>query len=164
MYSVSAYFFGKLIAEIPSTLWAPILYCCVIYFPTGLSMVNPWKFPIHCKHYLMLNSLGGIAILMYMAGMAYTMIVSVAFSEKKLAVTLIPVLLAPFQLLSGFFVNESRVPFWLQPFNYISFYKYGFQAFMINEYTDLELECMEIPKDRMGHCDPLGDFKPKQNL
>lgn len=54
------------------------------------------------------------------------MIISVAFTEKKLAVTLIPVLLAPFQLLSGFFVNEGRVPLWLMPLNYISFYKYGF--------------------------------------
>jgi hypothetical protein len=64
--------------------------------------------------------------MLYLAGGAYTLIVSVAFSEKKLAVTLIPVLLAPFQLLSGFFVNESHVPFWMMPFNYISFYKYGF--------------------------------------
>ena len=64
--------------------------------------------------------------MLYLAGGSYTLIISVAFSEKKLAVILIPVLLAPFQLMSGFFVNESRVPFWLMPINYISFYKYGF--------------------------------------
>ncbi len=102
--------------------------------------------------------------MLYLAGGSYTLIISVAFSEKKLAVILIPVLLAPFQLLSGFFVNESRVPFWLMPFNYISFYKYGFQALMLNEYEDLQIECMEIPKDRMGHCDPLGDFNSPQNI
>ncbi len=64
--------------------------------------------------------------MIYTAGAAYTMIVSVAFSEKKLAVTLIPVLLIPFQLLSGFFVTESHIPFYLLPLTYISFYKYGF--------------------------------------
>ena len=35
---------------------------------------------------------------------------------------------------------------------------------MLIEYTDLELECMEIPADRMGHCDPLTDFNSPQNL
>lgn len=99
-----------------------------------------------------------------MSGLAYTLIISVAFSSKKLAVTLIPVLLAPFQLLSGFFVNESRVPFWLMPFNYISFYKYGFQALMLNEYEGLELECMLIPKTSMGHCSPLEDFNSPQGI
>lgn len=92
------------------------------------------------------------------------MIVSVAFSEKKLAVTLIPVLLVPFMLLSGFFVNESHTPFWLLPFQYLSFYKYGFQALMLNEYEGLLLECMEIPADHMGHCNPLGDFNSPQNM
>lgn len=92
------------------------------------------------------------------------MIVSVASSEKKLAVTLIPCLIAPFMLLSGFFVNDSHVPFWLKPLTYVSFYKYGFQALMLNEYQGLELECMEIPKDHMGHCDPLGDFNSPQTI
>lgn len=100
----------------------------------------------------------------YLAGAAYTLIVSVAFSEKKLAVTFIPVLLVPFMLLSGFFVNESHTPFWLLPFQYLSFYKYAFQAMMLNEYEDLLLECMEIPADHMGHCDPLGDFNSPQDI
>lgn len=64
--------------------------------------------------------------MVYLASSAYTMIVSVAFSEKKLAVTMIPVLLIPFMLLSGFFVNESHTPGWLKPLQYLSLYKYGF--------------------------------------
>lgn len=64
--------------------------------------------------------------MVYTAGAAYTLIISVAFDEKKLAVTLIPVLLIPLQLVSGFFVSEKRFPFYLMPLAYISFYKYGF--------------------------------------
>ncbi len=64
--------------------------------------------------------------MVYTAGAAYTLIISVAFDEKKLAVTLIPVLLIPLQLVSGFFVTEKRYPFFLMPLAYISFYKYGF--------------------------------------
>ena len=102
--------------------------------------------------------------MVYLASSAYTMIVSVAFSEKKLAVTMIPVLLIPFMLLSGFFVNESHTPGWLKPLQYLSLYKYGFQAMMLNEYEGLELECMEIDPSHLGYCNPLGDFNSPQDL
>jgi hypothetical protein len=35
---------------------------------------------------------------------------------------------------------------------------------MINEYTDLLIECMEIPSNKMGHCDPLGDANFQEDL
>jgi ATP-binding cassette, subfamily G (WHITE), eye pigment precursor transporter len=113
LYTVSAYFFGKLIAEIPLAILVPILNSSIVYFYLGL---NPDTFFMHCW----------IEILVYTAGAAYTLIISVAFDEKKLAVTLIPVLLIPLQLVSGFFVTEKRYPFFLMPLAYISFYKYGF--------------------------------------
>jgi hypothetical protein len=34
---------------------------------------------------------------------------------------------------------------------------------MLNEYEDLQLECMEIDPDRMGHCNPLKDFNSPQD-
>lgn len=49
MYSVSAYFFGKVIAEIPATLITPIVYGSIVYFSIGLSTVYSWKFPLYCK-------------------------------------------------------------------------------------------------------------------
>jgi hypothetical protein len=44
-------------------------------------------------------------MLIFAAGGAYAFIISSIFSDKQLAVTLIPVLLIPFMLFSGFFVN-----------------------------------------------------------
>ena len=55
MYSVSAYFFGKLISEIPATIIAPILHASVIYFFVGLNQVTPWKFPTHSKFISLTN-------------------------------------------------------------------------------------------------------------
>jgi ATP-binding cassette subfamily G (WHITE) protein 1 len=154
MYTVSAYFFGKIISELPSCIIAPFLHSVIVYYGVGLNDNTVWKFPIH---YL-------IEFLSYMSGLAYTLIISVGFSDKKLAVSLIPALLAPFMLLSGFFVNSNRTPFWLMPFNYVSFYRYSFQAMMINEYSDQLLECQEIPPNHMGRCDPLGDFNSPEGL
>lgn len=153
MYTVSAYFFGKLLSELPSNIILPILNASILYFYIGLNNAE-WKFILHVF----------VQMILYTAGMSYTLIISVSFSDKKLAVSLIPLLLAPFMLLSGFIVNQKYMPFWLKPFNYLSFYKYGFQAMMLNEYEGLLLECMEIPKNNGAHCDPLGDFNSPQTF
>jgi hypothetical protein len=49
MYSVSAYFFGKVIAEIPLSIITPVIYGAMIYYSIGLSTVYAWKFPLFCK-------------------------------------------------------------------------------------------------------------------
>lgn len=65
-------------------------------------------------------------MLIYSVGGAYAFIISSIFSDKQLAVTLVPVLLIPFMLFSGFFVNQANIPFWLIEFQYLSFFKYGY--------------------------------------
>jgi ABC-type multidrug transport system permease subunit len=49
MYSVSAYFFGKVIAEIPATIITPVIFGSIVYFSIGLSTVFAYKFPLFCK-------------------------------------------------------------------------------------------------------------------
>ena len=49
MYSVSAYFFGKVIAELPASILTPVIYGCIVYFSIGLSTVYAYKFPIYRK-------------------------------------------------------------------------------------------------------------------
>lgn len=48
MYTVSAYFFGKLLSELPSSIIMPILHAMVLYPGVSLNMNTPLKFPIHC--------------------------------------------------------------------------------------------------------------------
>jgi hypothetical protein len=48
-----------------------------------------------------------------------------------LAVTLTPILIIPFMLFAGFFVNQSNIPIWLIQFQYLSFFKYGYQTLML---------------------------------
>ena len=69
-----------------------------------------------------------VAILMnlYIAAGSYALIISCIFSDKQLAVTLTPVLIIPFMLFAGFFVNQSNIPIFLIEFQYLSFFKYGY--------------------------------------
>jgi len=73
----------------------------------------------------------GVLILLYCAAGSYALIISTIFSDKQLAVTLTPVLIIPFMLFAGFFVNQNNIPIWLIEFQYLSFFKYGYQALML---------------------------------
>jgi len=39
-------------------------------------------------------------------------------------------------LFAGFFVASSSIPYFLREFEYLSIFKYGYQALMRNEFTD----------------------------
>jgi ATP-binding cassette subfamily G (WHITE) protein 1 len=73
-------------------------------------------------------------ILIYNASSGYSLIISASFANKQVAVTLTPVLIVPFMLFAGFFVASSSIPYWLREFEYVSIYKYGYQALMRNEF------------------------------
>lgn len=116
MYSVTAYFFGKVIAELPASILTPVIFGAIVYFAIGLSTVFAYKFPLFL----------GILILLYSAAGSYALIISTMFADKQLAVTLTPVLIIPFMLFAGFFVNQDNIPIWLIEFQYMSFFKYGY--------------------------------------
>ena len=48
-----------------------------------------------------------ILFLIYNASGGYALILGTIFSDKQLAVTLTPVLIIPFMLFAGFFVNQD---------------------------------------------------------
>ncbi len=59
MYSVTAYFFGKVIAEIPASIIVPVLFGCIVYFSIGLSTVHAYTFPLYCKFILLIMLFSG---------------------------------------------------------------------------------------------------------
>jgi len=100
MYSVSAYFWAKIISEFPSSLLTPVVFGSIVYFVIGLNTNEWYKFPIF------LLSL----FLIYNSSSGYALIIGTLFSDKQLAVTLTPVLIIPFMLFAGFFVNQDNIP------------------------------------------------------
>lgn len=72
-----------------------------------------------------------------------SLIVGCTIADKQLAVALTPVLVVPMMIFAGFFVTFDKIPIYLKPIGYLSFFKYGFQCLAQNEYTDLHLACMD---------------------
>jgi len=44
MYSVTAYYFGRTILEIPLLIFAPVLFTCIVYFMIKLNTADPSHF------------------------------------------------------------------------------------------------------------------------
>ena len=125
MYKVGPYIWAKISSELPFSIMMPSVFGCITYFSVGLN-------PTAGHFFVFLLTL----ILIYNAASGYSLIISAIFSNKQVAVTLTPVLIVPFMLFAGFFVASSSIPIWLREFEYISIYKYGYQALMRNEFND----------------------------
>ena len=73
----------------------PTLFGCIVYFAVGLNTDEADKFPVFLL----------ILFIIYNASAGYALILGTIFADKQLAVTLTPVLIIPFMLFAGFFVN-----------------------------------------------------------
>lgn len=71
MYRVSAYFWAKIISELPTSILTPTLFGAIVYYAIGF---NPlwWKFPAFL----------GIIFLIYNASSGYALILGTIFSDK----------------------------------------------------------------------------------
>ena len=64
----------------------------------------------------------------FFSGVSYGLFISVLFPKPEMAMSLVPVIIVPFMLFGGFFVSQNNIPYYFYPFEYLSMFKYGFQA------------------------------------
>ena len=141
LYSPTAYFLSKFFTEnIIMFIMATIIFTTV-YFSVGLNTESVKQPLIFYSFTLLLVWVGtGIGLLM-----------GTIISDKKVVMVVTPVTIMPLFLFSGFFVNQNNILPILTPFEYLSPFKYSFQALAINEYDDLSLSCHP-------QCDPLREL------
>lgn len=152
-YRVASYFWAKIFAELPANVLIPVLQSSLVYFAIGFNLTVWTKYATFC----------GIAILIYSAFGGFGYVLGTAIRSPQVASAMVPLLVVPQFLFCGFFVDQSNIPGFLLPIKEISIFKYGYQAFMFNEFTDLDIECMR-ETDMRKYCDPLGDFTSPQEL
>ena len=58
--------------------------------------------------------------------------------------TLTPVLIIPFMLFAGFFVSSDNIPIFLKEFEYLSIFKYGYEALMHNQFDSYKEQNDEV--------------------
>ena len=144
-YSATAYFFAKVLSDIPSFIVFPLIFCLITFFGLQLNDESIDIFFIYLA----------IAVLLSVATTGWGMLIGAAIPDKQVAVALTPVFVIPFMLFSGFFVNQDNIPVFLKPLEYVSLFKYGYQAFVQNEFDGLKINCQ-------GR-DPLAEYDFQEN-
>jgi ABC-type multidrug transport system ATPase subunit len=146
-YSPGAYFWGRATSELPFLLAYPIILIGLVYWVIGLNDLDMDKFLITVAFH----------ILTWLAGSAYGLFLSTVISRLEVALAMVPALVIPFLILTGFFVNQNSIPIYFKPIEYISIFKWAFQGTAINEFTDLTLTCSP-------QCDPLAILDFHQSM
>ncbi|KAL0267316.1 UNVERIFIED_CONTAM: hypothetical protein PYX00_009620 [Menopon gallinae] len=121
-YSMKAYYFSKLIADLPLQIICPTTYLLITYFMTDQ--------PLHWDRLGMVLLLGFTVTIMAQAlGHAF----GAAF-DAQLGTFLIPASAIPMFLFSGFFILFSDLPKSLKWLSYLSYFRYPFEGLMLAIY------------------------------
>ncbi|XP_057375096.1 ATP-binding cassette sub-family G member 1-like [Daphnia carinata] len=121
-YSLKAYYFAKLLVDIPFQILFPAIFLAIVYLMTDQPMCM-MRFSM-----LLLTT-----ICMALVGQGIGLIFGAAFDIQK-AVFLAPVCAIPLLLFAGFFIHLNSVPFYLRWVSYVSFFRFGFEGAMLSVY------------------------------
>ncbi|KAI6652906.1 Protein white [Oopsacas minuta] len=124
MYRIWVYFLTKTLAELPFFIFLPIFFALVVYFFAGLS-VDAGKFFIF---YFILVLAGN-------ASLSLGYFISTVSPTIAIALAIAPLLIIPFMIFGGLFAQSGSLLSWLTWIEYISWFKYGFEGLMVNEWV-----------------------------
>ncbi|KAI8836623.1 P-loop containing nucleoside triphosphate hydrolase protein [Chytridium lagenaria] len=117
-YGLPAFFFSKILTEMPLQLFFPWLQVTMIYFMAGT---------LSFAFSLILSSISGFALGVFLA---------CSFSSLAVALNASTTLLLPMMLVSGLFVNAGAMPQWISWIKYLSPIKYSFEGSMRSQVGD----------------------------
>ena len=124
-YSTSSYFLARTISYVPQDLILPLIFISIAYFVVHLNETAESFF----FAYLSL-------LLVSWMGSAYGLFLSALFQDLEVSLALVPILIAPFILVGGFFAPLSEVPDFYKSIEYLSMYKFGYEAFAYSQFFD----------------------------
>ncbi|KAL4483030.1 hypothetical protein ABPG74_019056 [Tetrahymena malaccensis] len=151
-YGVGPYFWGKNLAEFPFHILYPFLNILISYYSIGFNDQQAQYFFVLCAS----------MICTFFYGTSYGLLLSVIFNKMELVMALIPVLVIPFMVLGGFFINSNNIPHYFRWIEYVSMFKYGFQASALNEFEKINFTCEDQVSGKQ--CDPLDQLGINESM
>uniref|UniRef100_A0A8R1XXH4 ABC transporter domain-containing protein n=1 Tax=Onchocerca volvulus TaxID=6282 RepID=A0A8R1XXH4_ONCVO len=125
IYSASAYYLAKSIAEVPEYTILPFCYAIIVYFMSGLYLAVK-AFVIYCSVTIVVTNL---AISIAYAG-------ACIFGEDSLALIYMPCFILPNLVFGGFYISFHSIPIYYQFISYISWFRFGFEALQVNQWLN----------------------------
>jgi len=130
MYRTDAYFLTKQLVELPLYILEPLIVMTILYWMVGLNP-DPVRYIIGC----------GIILLVVQVVLSLGYFMSCIAPNIDIALAIAPVLIIPFMIFGGFYLNSGTVPVWLAWLQYLSWFYYGYEALLINQWSDMEISC-----------------------
>ena len=127
MYRADVYFLCKTLAETPVFLVLPLLFISLPYYLIGLNP-EPTRFFLACL----------IIVLVANVATSFGYLISCISSSVSMALSIGPPIVIPFMLFGGFFLNNDSVPSYFKWLSYLSWFKYGDEALLINQWQGVE--------------------------
>ncbi|GLV36000.1 white [Carabus blaptoides fortunei] len=127
MYRVDVYFLCKTLAEAPLFILIPVLFTGVAYFMIGF---NP-----ESSRFLFATL---IVVLVANVSTSFGYLISCASSSVSMALSIGPPIVIPFLLFGGFFLNAGSVPVYFEWLSYLSWFRYGNEALLINQWDGVD--------------------------
>ncbi|KOC62606.1 Protein white [Habropoda laboriosa] len=127
MYRTDVYFLCKTLAEAPIFIAVPLLFTVVAYPMIGL-------YP-GIDHFFIT---AGVVALVANVSTSFGYLISCVSNNLSMALSIGPPVIIPFLLFGGFFLNTASVPFYFEWFSYLSWFRYGNEALLINQWSDVE--------------------------
>lgn len=126
LYQASAYFLGKTIAELPLFFVIPAVFVSICY--PMIDLREGWDYYLICL---------GIVVLVANVATSFGYMISCASSSISMALSIAPPIVIPFLIFGGFFLNSDTVPNYFKWLSYFSWFRYGNEALMINQWNGI---------------------------
>ncbi|KAM0733916.1 Protein white [Formica fusca] len=131
MYRTDVYFICKTLAEAPIFLAIPLIFTVIVYPMIGL-------YP-DVRHFFI-----AAAVLTLVANVStsFGYLISCISNSVTTALSIGPPVIIPFLLFGGFFLNTASVPSYFLWFSYLSWFRYGNEALLVNQWSEIDsIDC-----------------------
>ncbi|CAD8115184.1 unnamed protein product [Paramecium primaurelia] len=123
LYTTKSYFLAKQLIEIPFCVISPLIQQIIAYWMIGLNDQSGEVVLIHLL----------ISVLVFVCSNSMGLMAGAAFKDIQLALNIVPAIVTPLIIFSGFYSNQKTFYPWIGWLQYLSPMKYGFEAMSYNE-------------------------------
>ncbi|XP_045170126.2 protein white-like isoform X2 [Mercenaria mercenaria] len=131
LYRVDIYFLCKNLAELPSFIIIPIIFCAITYWMVGLYATF--------EAFVVFT---GVILLVANTSVSFGYIVSTAANSVSTALAIAPPCMIPLLMFGGFFLNSESIPVYFIWLEYLSWFKYANELISVNQWENIDsIEC-----------------------
>jgi len=129
-YSLLSYFVSSFFAEFPFQIMFPLIFSLITYWIVGLD-TEFQKFLIFLATIIFITFIG----------QSIGLVVGTAVKDIAIANGVLPLIVIPFVLFGGFFLNQNSTPKYFVWIQYISFFYYAMEILTVNEFNGQKFNC-----------------------